>query len=73
MGGSTAERDRLSSHWTPDFSTLSARGQAILRSVALPLSLGFSEAEVARALQTSRRSISEMLDELRGELEAGPS
>jgi DNA-binding CsgD family transcriptional regulator len=48
---------------------LSERGQAILRTVAVPIFLGYSPAEVARGLEISKRSISGMLDELRAELE----
>jgi hypothetical protein len=38
---STEENDRPSSPWVPGFSMLSERGQAILRTVAVPISLGY--------------------------------
>ncbi len=47
---------------------LSPRGRAILRTIVLPMSAGYSEAEVASELGISRRSISMLLDELREEL-----
>jgi DNA-binding NarL/FixJ family response regulator len=52
-----------------DFSTLSSRGQAILRLIVRPISEGFSVGEVAKELGTSRRWVSTRLDELREELE----
>jgi DNA-binding transcriptional regulator LsrR (DeoR family) len=49
-------------------ATLSERGAAISRTIVLPLSLGFSEAEVASALGISRRLVLSLLAELRDQL-----
>ena len=54
------------------FEKLSDRGQAILRLVAAPIWLGYSEREVARELGTTKRWVSYRLDELRAELEVPP-
>jgi hypothetical protein len=51
-----------------DWETLSERSAAILRLIALPMSVGFSEVEIASELGISRRSVSILLDELREEL-----
>jgi DNA-binding CsgD family transcriptional regulator len=52
-----------------DWTMLSPRGQAILRTVASPLSEGYSSTEIARGLGTSTHWVSKRLNELRAELE----
>jgi DNA-directed RNA polymerase specialized sigma24 family protein len=51
------------------WDNLSERGQAILRLIARPLSLGFTPQEIARGLGTSKPSVLLLVDELRTELE----
>jgi DNA-binding Lrp family transcriptional regulator len=53
----------------PDWTTLSVRGQAILRTVATSASQGYSTVEIARGFKTSKRWVSDRLDELREEIE----
>lgn len=48
-----------------DFNSLTDRQMAILTAVALPISRGFSSAEVGRSLGKSSRSVNELLAELR--------
>lgn len=48
---------------------LSPRGQAILRTIGVPTSEGYSPREIARELGTTRRWVCDRLDELRDELE----
>jgi biotin operon repressor len=48
---------------------LSKRGAAILRLVGIPTWAGWSAREIAKELGTSRRWVSDRLDELRDELE----
>ena len=55
----------------PDWTSLSARGRAILKTIALPISLGYSKDEVARRIGRSRRYVNRCLDELADELQAG--
>jgi DNA-binding CsgD family transcriptional regulator len=50
------------------WASLSPRGKAILRTVAIPLSLGCSKKEVAAALRISPSSVGQLLDELADEL-----
>jgi DNA-binding NarL/FixJ family response regulator len=52
-----------------DWTSLSPRGQAILRLIIHPISNGYSVREVARELGTTKRWVSDRLDELRNELE----
>lgn len=52
-----------------DWASLSPRGRAILRQIAVPISLGLSRDEVASQTGRSRRSINRLLDELRAEIE----
>ena len=47
---------------------LSIRGTAILRTVGVPISLGYSELEIAHGLGTSQRWVSDRLVELQDEL-----
>jgi DNA-directed RNA polymerase specialized sigma24 family protein len=51
-----------------NWERLSPHGQAILRQIAIPISVGYSEAEVASELGTSTRWVSNRLVELREEL-----
>jgi DNA-binding CsgD family transcriptional regulator len=51
-----------------DWTTLSPRAQAILRTVATPISQGFSLVEIARELGTSPSWVSSRIQELRVEL-----
>jgi len=48
---------------------LAPKGQATIRLIAHPISLGFSEREVARALGITSTLVSSLLGELRDELE----
>lgn len=69
-GGPTSSRSRQKpSPGEVDWTKLSESATWTLRNVALRLSLGFSEAEVARALGLKRREVDELLDELAAELE----
>ena len=68
MASVTNGPDQPSFHSMPDWSTLSVRGQAILRTVATSASEGFSTVEIARGFGTSKRWVSDCLDELREEL-----
>jgi DNA-binding NarL/FixJ family response regulator len=52
-----------------DWTSLSPRGQAILRQIARPISNGFSKTEIAARLGTSPKWVSDRLSELRSELE----
>jgi DNA-binding CsgD family transcriptional regulator len=52
-----------------DWSILSPRAREILRLIALPISLGYSNEEVAAKLGRSKRWVNRRLDELRLELE----
>jgi DNA-binding NarL/FixJ family response regulator len=54
---------------TISLDLLSPRGQAIARQIGTRMVQGFSLTEIARELETSQRSISALVDELRGELE----
>jgi hypothetical protein len=54
-----------------NWHALSPRSRAILRTIAIPISAGFSEAEVANMLGTSTSSVSSWMAELRDELERG--
>jgi DNA-binding NarL/FixJ family response regulator len=58
ISGSTIAWDRLSE-----------RRQAILRLIVIPTSNGYSILEVARELGTTRRWVSDRVDELRDEIE----
>jgi hypothetical protein len=51
-----------------NWHALTPRGQAILRTIVLPISAGFSPGEIARDLGTSTSWVSNRLDELRREL-----
>lgn len=42
----------------------------ILRTVAIPISSGYSQREVAKALGLKQREVDKLLDELRAELES---
>jgi CRP-like cAMP-binding protein len=46
-----------------------AAGQAILRTIAIPLSQGWTKTEIASGLGTSKRSVSYRMGELRHEIE----
>jgi DNA-binding CsgD family transcriptional regulator len=52
-----------------EWDNLSERGQAILRLIAQPLSLGFGPREIGRGLGISGPSVLRLVDELRTELE----
>jgi DNA-binding NarL/FixJ family response regulator len=54
---------------TTDWTSLTPRGQAILRTIAIPISKGYSEREIGLALGTSTRWVSSRMAELRDELE----
>lgn len=54
---------------TIEWEKLSPRGLAILRLIAIPISNGWSEREVARGLLTTRSWVSDGMDEFRDELE----
>lgn len=56
-----------------DWTRLSERGQAILRTIALPISAGFSPGEIASELGTSTSWVSSRMDELRNELKSLPT
>lgn len=47
---------------------LSERGQALLRTIGIPISVGFSEREIAREIGMPTRWVSEALGELQDEL-----
>jgi DNA-binding NarL/FixJ family response regulator len=72
---STNGNGRSSSASTPTIPTelhwqaFSERGQAILRLIAIPISNGYSEREIARELGTTRRWVFDRLAELRDEVE----
>jgi len=55
-----------------DWTMLSARAQAILRTIAVPISNGFSLIEIGRELGISQPSVLRLLGELRDELERLP-
>src|SRR5918995_873621 len=61
----------LTSLQTPNWSNLSPEAQESLRTIALPISLGYSHAEVAAGLGISLRSIEFLMGELRDELAPG--
>ena len=78
-GGRTAGASRVpaekSSRWT-DSSTkqvswtgLSPRGRRILRAVAIPISIGYSMTDVAKAKGLKKRDVENLLAELAAELE----
>ena len=50
------------------WAELSERGQALLRTVGVPISVGYSEREIARGLGMPTRWVSEALVELQDEL-----
>jgi DNA-binding CsgD family transcriptional regulator len=52
-----------------DWEKLSPRGRAILRQIAVPLSMGYSTAEVSATLGISTSYVNGLLVELQGELE----
>jgi hypothetical protein len=52
-----------------DWTLLSPRGQAILRTIAIPLSQGWTKTEIASGLGTSKRWVSYRMGELRHEIE----
>ena len=64
-----ATRIELQVNW----HALSPRGQAILRLVGVPTSLGYSVGEIASELGTTTSWVSSRLDELRNEIERGSS
>jgi DNA-binding CsgD family transcriptional regulator len=71
---STKGPGRRSSASTPPTATvawekLSPRGRAILRQIAVPLSLGYSPAEISATLGISSSYVSGLLAELQGELD----
>jgi len=71
---STNGRGQSSSHSTPpeardQLESIIAEGQAILRLVAAPSSLGFTTQEIARGLGISKFSACALLDELAEEIE----
>ena len=66
---STSECDLRFSASTIEWTMLAPKGQATIRLIAHPISLGFSEREVARALGITSTLVSSLLGELRDELE----
>jgi hypothetical protein len=52
-----------------DWQTLSPEAQAIARQIALPLSLGYSQTEIAKRLRIRRSSVGLLVDMLADELE----
>ena len=56
-----------------DWSRLSPRAQAILRTIAIPISAGYSPGEVANMLGTSTSWVSNRMLELRREIEVRAS
>jgi DNA-binding CsgD family transcriptional regulator len=52
----------------PDWTTLSVRGQEILRTAATSASQGYSTVEIARGFGISKRLICGLLDKLQDEL-----
>ncbi|HYY33920.1 MAG TPA: hypothetical protein VE693_10140 [Gaiellaceae bacterium] len=53
-----------------NWTGLSDEGLETLRRIALPISLGYSPAEVADSLKVPRRVVHRALDELRDEIRA---
>jgi hypothetical protein len=66
--GRSPSSSRSTTETPIEWERLSERGQAILRVVGARTWLGYSEAEIASELGTSRRWVSSRLDELREEL-----
>jgi hypothetical protein len=52
-----------------DWTTLSEAGQATMRRIALPLSMGYSLVEIANSLEMPTRSVRLLVDSLAAELE----
>jgi hypothetical protein len=74
VGASSAPAESLS-RWT-DSSTRQVswtgvleRGRWILRTIAIPISVGYLPTEVARAAGVKKRDLDDLLDELAVELE----
>jgi DNA-directed RNA polymerase specialized sigma24 family protein len=55
---------------TVNWKGLSEQGKDTLRTIAVPISLGYSPAEVADSLGVSSRMVHNALEELRGEIRA---
>jgi hypothetical protein len=60
----------LTSPQTPNWASLSPEAQETLRTIALPISLGYSQAEVAAALGKTQPIVCARLADLRVELGA---
>ena len=67
MNGS-GPRSSVSTMRALDWTTLSPRAAAILRTIAIPHSEGYSLIEIGHELGITRRSVCLLLDELRDEI-----
>ena len=65
----TSGHDQPSFHSMPNWTALSIRGQAILRTVATSASQGYSTVEIGQRIRDSKRWVLNCLDELREEIE----